>query len=489
MKFKEQVEYEGVKYDVENGKLDLRNLKIKKISDIKGLKNLKSLKYLNLGGNEISEIKDLENLTNLKILVLSNNRISELKGLERLANLRELLLDYNPITKITGLLKLKNLRELHFEGCQIKEITGLENLDYLEIINLFDNPIKNEEAYLLLKDAKDVVNYCKDQNINIQLIKKLLKTKEGPCIDFKFNMYNILSTDSTEKSYHRKELIKDVLALINNIYSEPEEGVAYLIIGVNETDEKFNGEHRNIVFKNTQTCIQLINNYIAPIPTIKFVEYFISGNLKDITLRKNIAEGYDRNLLIKIFYEIGTVYEIKKPIGNPNVSKSYLPKGISFTRMDSHTRGLTQDDRQLIMKKRNAKRKVDILIIEYEQIVRDLQTKELEEYGIRGPFIDKIADQLSALRNYEKGGFCQKYIPLDTTQIEYKKFKHQNKEQLKIGSINILKVEDKKFYLVSNDKRELIILKNLKITLNYDKTNKIYSQWEKDIQKFLKHSE
>jgi len=132
---------------------------------------------------------------------------------------------------------------------------------------------------------------------------------------------------------------------------------------------------------------------------------------------------------------------------------------------------------------------VDTLIIEYEQIVRDLQTKELEEYGIRGPFIDKIADQLSALRNYEKGGFCQKYIPLDTTQIEYKKFKHQNKEQLKIGSINILKVEDKKFYLVSNDKRELIILKNLKITLNYDKTNKFYSQWEKDIQKFLKHSE
>ena len=46
MKFKEQVEYEGVKYDVENGKLNLRNLKIKKISDIKGLKNLKSLQNL-----------------------------------------------------------------------------------------------------------------------------------------------------------------------------------------------------------------------------------------------------------------------------------------------------------------------------------------------------------------------------------------------------------------------------------------------------------
>ncbi len=489
MKFKEQVEYEGVKYNIENGKLNLRNLKIKKISDIKGLKNLKSLEYLNLGGNEISEVKDLENLTNLKNLVLCRNKISKLKGLERLANLRELSLDYNPIIEITGLLKLKNLRELHFEGCQIKEITGLENLDYLEIINLLDNPIKNEEGYLLHKDAKEIVNYCKNKNIDIQLIKKLLKTKEGPSLDFKFNMYNILSTISTEKSYNTKELIKDVLGLINNIYSEPEEGVAYLIIGVDETDEKFNGEHKNILFKNIQAYIQLINNHINPIPTIKFVEYFISGNSKDISLRKNIAEGYDRNLLIKIFYEIGTVYEIKKPVGKPNVSKSYLPENISFTRMESHTRKLTQDDRQLITKKKDAKQKVNILIIECEQIFRDIQTRKYKEIGIKGPFMDKITDQLSAMRNYEKGGLSREYIPLDTVQIEYKKFKHQNKEKLKIGLKTIVKVRDKKFFLESNDKNELIILKNLKITLNYNKTNKIYSQWEKDIQKFLKCSE
>lgn len=489
MSFKEQVEYDGVKYDVENGKLDLGNLKIKKIPDIEGLKSLKTLKYLNLSGNKISEIEDLENLTSLEFLILSSNKISELKGLERLANLRELSLDYNPIAKMTGLLKLKNLREIHFEGCQIKEITGLENLDYLEIINLFDNPIKNEEAYLLLKDAKNVVNYCKNQNIDMQLIKKLLKTKEGPCLDFKFNMYNILSNVSQEKSYHRKELIKDVLALINNIYSEPEEGIAYLIIGVDETDEKFNGIHKNIAFKNTQMCLQLIRNYIKPIPNIKFVEYFISGNLKDIKIRKNPMFGYNRNLLIKIYYEIGTVYEVKQQIGTPNMSRIYLPKNISFTRMDSHTRELTQEDRQLIVDKKESKRKVNVAIIEYEQIIRDLQTKEYEQYGIKGPFIDKIAEQLSALRNYEKGGFCKKTIPLETTQIEYKEFKYKNREYLKIGSINIIKLEDKKFFLESKDKTELIILKNLKITLDYDKNNKIYSEWEKAINKFLKYIE
>ncbi|GAH41640.1 unnamed protein product, partial [marine sediment metagenome] len=225
------------------------------------------------------------------------------------------------------------------------------------------------------------------------------------------------------------------------------------------------------------------------IPTIKFVEYFISGNLEDIKLRKNPAVGYNRNLLIKIFYEIGTVYEVKQPIGNPNMSRYYLPKNISFTRMDSHTRELTQEDRQLIMKKKESKRKVNVAIIEYEQIIRDLQTKELKEYGIKGPFIDKIADQLSASKNYEKGGFCQKIIPLDTTQIEYKKFKYQNREYLKIGSINIIKLEDKNFFLDSKGKKELIILKNLKITLNYDKNNKIYSEWEKAINKFLKYNE
>ena len=489
MSFKEQVEYDGVKYNVENGKLDLRILKIKKISDIKGLKNLKTLKYLNLGGNNISEIEGLENLASLEFLFLGRNKISELKGFEKLVNLRELSLDYNPITKITGLQNLINLRELHFEGCQIKEISGLENLNNLEIINLFDNPIKNEEGYLLFKDSKDIVNYCKTQNIDMQLIKKLLKNKEGPSLDFKFKMYNILSTDSNKKSYHRKELIKDVLALINNIYSEPEEDVAYLIIGVNETGENFNGSHENIEFKNTQTCLQLINNYITPIPTIKFVEYYISGNLEDFKIRKNSASRYNRNLLIKIFYEIGTVYEVKQPIGTPNMSRNYLPKNISFTRMDSHTRELTQEDRQFIMKKKENKTEVNFVKIEYDQIMKDLQTKEVEAYGIKGPFIDKIADQLSALKNYEKGGSYQKIIPLDINQIEYKKLKYQDKEYLKIGSINIIKLGDKKFFLKSKDKTELIILKNLKITLNYDKNNKTYSIWEKTINKFLKHVE
>lgn len=140
------VVFNGKKYDVINGILNLANLGIDDITKIKNFESLKSLENLILFHNNITKISGLEKLSKLKKLNLNENKITEIEGLEELKNLEELYLGKNQIIKIKNLESLKNLKKLDLSGNKISEIEGLENL-----INLIDLNMRNNQIYEIKK--------------------------------------------------------------------------------------------------------------------------------------------------------------------------------------------------------------------------------------------------------------------------------------------------------------------------------------------------
>ncbi|GAH47499.1 unnamed protein product, partial [marine sediment metagenome] len=119
---------------------------------------------------------------------------------------------------------------------------------------------------------------------------------------------------------------------------ERSKGEAYIVIGVGDENEKYNGDHRNIDFTDEGSLIQLINQYIAPKFKIEIDEYHISGDKDKILISVNSSAGYDRFILISLLYEVGVVYELKKSCGNPNLGIEYYHEGTSFTRDGSFTK-------------------------------------------------------------------------------------------------------------------------------------------------------
>lgn len=97
----------------------------------------------------------------------------------------------------------------------------------------------------------------------------------------------------------------------------------------------------------------LIKANISP-PSIHFdfIEFFISGNAKNVLISNSKKVGYDRNILLKINYEPGVVYEIKKDFGNPQMGVPFYTKGTSFYRDGSYTHLMSEDIRKLIRKNR-----------------------------------------------------------------------------------------------------------------------------------------
>lgn len=238
----------------------------------------------------------------------------------------------------------------HFVSKHFMEINGIgiskDNLT-------FHNPDKfciNLEGYnfindIFLNDKSQNLEY----NNKIKFIRFLLDLKECEFLDFKLAIYDLFSDNLRSKWEQRKEFLKDVLSLINNKSYDNNTGKAYIIIGVGEKNGRYNGTHRNIEFVQYETLIQLINEHITPKMNTKFEEYYIYGGKANMIISKSKKEGYDRNFIIILTYVIGTVYEIKKEIGNPNINVSYYHEGTSFTRDDSHIRRLTQEDREQIM--------------------------------------------------------------------------------------------------------------------------------------------
>ncbi len=174
-------------------------------------------------------------------------------------------------------------------------------------------------------------------------IRELLQTKECEFLDFKYAMYEILSPDNNKKLLERMELIRDIFSLINIKRTDIEINESYLVIGIDETDQKYNGRHKNITFTNTQLIIQLIQEFIEPSLTIEFKDNYIAGDHNNIMLSENPVPGYDRILTFMFKREIGTVYEFKKQIGNKDVGFERV--GAAYSRDESHKRRIRESDR------------------------------------------------------------------------------------------------------------------------------------------------
>ncbi len=182
------------------------------------------------------------------------------------------------------------------------------------------------------------------------LLKQLLALKECEYIDFKYMMYNLLSKNKEQRTKERKEFLKDVLGLVNKTTNQSEkEDVSYILIGVGEKHEVYNGIHNNIDFDKFQTLNQLLDEFISPKLVLDYYIYHISGEKRNISIENTPKSGYDRNILLIINYDPGKVYEIKKKIGAPGLGLCEYYIGTSFTRDKSHTRNLTQQDRVKII--------------------------------------------------------------------------------------------------------------------------------------------
>lgn len=227
---------------------------------------------------------------------------------------------------------------------------AIKNDIILQIQNQFDSMWQMIEEEIERCEQNFKITKKHESTEYITLIKRFLNTTECVYLEFKSKMYEIQILNGKRKVHQRKEFIKDVLGLINNKSKENNTGKAYLLIGIDEKREKYNGKHRNIEFDNKQLLIQLINEFITPYIDIETIGFYISGNQNTIELSLEKRDGYDRCLLIKLGYQIGNVYEIKKKIGNPTLGIPFYHVGTSFTRDGSHTRGITQEDRERILK-------------------------------------------------------------------------------------------------------------------------------------------
>lgn len=188
-------------------------------------------------------------------------------------------------------------------------------------------------------------------NSKLEHIKSLILVGECEFLDFKFDLYNIFHTNKYARILNRQEFLRDVLSLVNIKRTEKVFKKSYLIIGLDENNGNYNGNHMHIDFNDFLTLTHIIQTYISPSLTAEFEEYFIMGDAKNILLSKSPVSNYDRIIMIIFTRKIGDVYEIKKEYGNNRVG--FLRVGESYTRDGSSKRRITESDRIIIRSLKN----------------------------------------------------------------------------------------------------------------------------------------
>ena len=163
---------------------------------------IKSDKYaglcteLHLGYKNISKLKDFEKFISLDTLWLNDNRLSSIEGLEENFRIKNLFLHGN---------KMKSLAEGSFEVFSFlnqltlynNELEGLDNvlqelkgLRYLTVLDLYDNPIAQEDNYrlrvlgeLTTLDTFDKHKITDEERIQAKILKKKLEKLKNFQID------------------------------------------------------------------------------------------------------------------------------------------------------------------------------------------------------------------------------------------------------------------------------------------------------------------
>ncbi len=129
------------------------------ISDISVLSDCVSLSVLDISDNQIKDVSVIANLPELTYFLASHNQIESLPTFDT-ANCKLVRINVNN-NQLTDLSPLKGLPALNYifaDYNQISDISGLEDCPLLTQLNLFDNPV-NEEQVKALQEIGRIVNY------------------------------------------------------------------------------------------------------------------------------------------------------------------------------------------------------------------------------------------------------------------------------------------------------------------------------------------
>lgn len=105
-----------------------------------------------LGRRGIHRIIRFEDFPNLEVLWLNDNKLKSVQGLDQNPRIKELYLHNNMIKTLDGSLeKLFHLRTVTLYNNELSDLdqtmTYFKNLQYLTHIELFDNPLAEEQHY------------------------------------------------------------------------------------------------------------------------------------------------------------------------------------------------------------------------------------------------------------------------------------------------------------------------------------------------------
>lgn len=129
------------------------------ISDISVLADCMSLSVLDISDNQVKDVSVIANLPELTYFLASHNQIESLPAFDT-ANCKLVRINVNN-NQLTDLSPLKGLPALNYifaDYNQISDISGLEDCPLLTQLNLFDNPV-NEEQVKALQEIGRIVNY------------------------------------------------------------------------------------------------------------------------------------------------------------------------------------------------------------------------------------------------------------------------------------------------------------------------------------------
>ena len=144
-----------------SGKTDLETLLAgnNQIADLSPLEGCTALAVLEVPYNLVSDISVLAQLPALTRFVGNNNQITAVPDFdEETSKLQYIQLDYNEVADLAGLQGINSLNYVYADYNQVETILPLKNNINLIQINVWDNPIPEEEVKSLQENSI-IVNY------------------------------------------------------------------------------------------------------------------------------------------------------------------------------------------------------------------------------------------------------------------------------------------------------------------------------------------
>ncbi|HEC37918.1 hypothetical protein LCGC14_0757120 [marine sediment metagenome] len=300
--------------------------------------------------------------------------------------------------KISYYRREKKVKNLPLKPTSIDLEDFIKNNAILQIQNQVEKLWKIIENEIDRCENRYKAQKIKDKEEKIKLLGNLLEKKECEYLDFKLHMHRLNDKDPKTKIHQQRELLKDILGLINNKKFDTDSNEAYLIIGVEEKFEKFTGNHVNVEFSDFQLIKQLIKIHIEPLIETKIDEYFLLSSDNGIQISTDFLQNSNRIILCIFYFELGIVYELKKRIGNPSLNIDFFNEGTSFIRDGSHTMRMSQQDRRKIMSLRYEIYDFEeVDQVDYYEPDEELSSREIN-YEIN---VDLISNYIEILKTTE----------------------------------------------------------------------------------------